>query len=63
MGLIRPPTYTKLINTICKMVTGNEKAAKQQVDSRNVLKIAAADNDTMSQDDAMAIINQINKDA
>lgn len=75
MGLIRPSTYARLINTICEMTPGNEKAAKQKIDavldgmtdssqwidSRHVLKSAATEKDTMPQDDAMAIINQINK--
>lgn len=75
MGLIRPSTYTKLINTICKMAPGNEEIAKQKIDtvldgmteasqwidSRNVLKSPATEKDTMPQNEAMAIINQINK--
>ena len=74
-GIERPSTYTKLINTICKMAPGKEDAAKQQIDavldnmsdaaqwidSRYALKSEATESETMPQKDAIAIINQINK--
>ena len=74
-GIVRPSTYTRLINTISAMAPGKEEevktkidtvldgmaSASQWIDSRQVLNVAAAESDFMSESRAMSIIQQINK--